>query len=102
MTPPRRGAQAGASITAERKTRDGGPPAERYPHVARWCNQCGWIEVRHEWQDRLFARALHEGGLAWGGAGPYATLEDALRALEDGLRKASAPRLRAPGAAAPP
>ena len=62
------------------------PPAERYPYVARWCDQRGWIEIGHEWQDKLFARALHEGGLAWGGEGPYATIDDALRALDDGIK----------------
>jgi hypothetical protein len=39
----------------------------------------------YDWQDKLFARAIHDGGLAWGGEGPYATLE-ALCALDDGIR----------------
>ncbi len=58
---------------------------ERFPNVAIWCNRHGWIEVGYEWQDKLFARALHEGGLAWGGEGPYATIDEALRALDGGL-----------------
>ena len=34
----------------------------------------------------MFARALHEGGLAWGVEGPYPTTDDALRALDGGVR----------------
>ena len=71
---------------ARRKARDAESPAERYRHVARWCNQYGWIEVGYEWQDKLFARALHEGGLAWGEEGPYPTIDDVLRALDEGIR----------------
>jgi hypothetical protein len=71
---------------ARKRTKAPDSPAQRYPHVARWCNQHGWIEVGFEWQDELFARAIHEGGLAWGGEGPYPTIDDALRALDDGIR----------------
>ena len=71
---------------ARKKAKDAEPSAERYPHVARWCKQYGWIELGYEWQDKLFARAIHDGGLAWGGEGPYATLNDALRALDEGIR----------------
>jgi hypothetical protein len=70
---------------ARKRVKDTEPPAERYPHVARWCNQYGRIELGYEWQDRLFARALNEGGLAWGGDGSYQTIDDALRALEEGI-----------------
>jgi hypothetical protein len=62
------------------------PPVERYPHIAHWCNQYGWIEVGYEWQDKLFARAVQEGGLAWGGEGPYPTIDHAMRALDEGIR----------------
>jgi hypothetical protein len=71
---------------ARKRTKDADSLAERYPHVARWCDQYAWIEVGHEWQDKLFTRALHEGWLAWGGEGPYPTIDDALRALDDGIR----------------
>jgi len=47
---------------ARKRTKATDSAAERYPHVARWCNQHGWIEVGFEWQDELFARAIHEGG----------------------------------------
>ena len=72
---------------ARKRMKETESAAERYPHVARWCNQEGWIEVGYEWQDKLFARALYDGGLAWGGEGPYATIDDALRALDDGIRE---------------
>jgi len=71
---------------ARKRTKATDSPAERYPHVARWCNQYGWIMVGFGWQDKLFARVLHEGGLAWGGKGPYATIDDALRALDEGIK----------------
>ena len=71
---------------ARKRTKATDSAAERYPHVARWCNQHGWIEVGIEWQDEWFARAIHEGRLAWGGEGPYPTIDDALRALDDGIR----------------
>jgi hypothetical protein len=34
----------------------------------------------------LFARAIHEGGLVWGGEGLYPTIDDALHALDDGIK----------------
>jgi hypothetical protein len=33
---------------ARKRTKATDSPAERYPHVARWCNQHGWIEVGFE------------------------------------------------------
>jgi hypothetical protein len=72
---------------ARKKSKEPDSSVERYPYLARWCNQYGWIEIGYEWQDRLFARALHEGGLAWGGTGPYSILDDALRALEKGIKE---------------
>lgn len=71
---------------ARKRTKQPDPSFEQYPHVARWCNQYGWIEVGYEWQDKLFARAMHEGGLAWGSEGPYTTINDAMRALDEGIR----------------
>jgi hypothetical protein len=62
-------------------------PAEPYPHVTRWCNKYGWIEVGYECRDKLFAKAIHEGGLVWGGQGPYSTIDDAMRALEEGIKE---------------
>lgn len=70
---------------AQKKTR-GEPSAERFPNVAIGCNRHGWIEAGDQWQDNLFARALHEGGLAWGGEGSYVTIDDALRALDGGIK----------------
>jgi hypothetical protein len=73
-------------LMARKKRTEANQPLERYPAIAHWCNQYGWIEVGYEWQDKLFARAIHEGGLAWRGEGPYPTIDDALRALDDAIR----------------
>jgi hypothetical protein len=37
--------------------------------------------------DRPFARALDEGGMAWEGEGKYETLDEALLAMEAGLKE---------------
>jgi hypothetical protein len=37
--------------------------------------------------DRLFGRAIKEGGLAWDGEGPYQTKKEAPQALEAGLTR---------------
>lgn len=56
----------------------------RYPHIASWV-QDGWIEVGHDDCGRAFVRALDIGGLVWEGDGPYANLDEALRALDAGI-----------------
>jgi hypothetical protein len=45
----------------------------------------GWIEMGHDDMSRSFVRALDEGGLVWEGQEDYATLDDALQDLEEGL-----------------
>jgi hypothetical protein len=65
------------------------PPAPdafeaRYPHIASWV-QDGWIEMGRDDCGRSFVRALDIGGLVWEADGPYASIDDALRALEDGI-----------------
>jgi hypothetical protein len=56
-----------------------------YPTIARCVMEYGWIEIGHDDMSRSFGRALDEGGLVWEGQDDYATLDDALRALEAGL-----------------
>ena len=72
----------------KRPLRESSPPADsfeaRYPHIASWV-QDGWIEMGHDDCGRSFVRALDMGGLAWEGEGPYANLEEALRALDAGI-----------------
>jgi hypothetical protein len=56
----------------------------RYPHISSWV-QDGWIEMGRDDCGRSFVRALDIGGLVWEGDGPYASVDDALRALDAGI-----------------
>ena len=55
-----------------------------YPHIASWV-QDGWIEVGHDDCGRPFLQAMDIGGQVWEGEGPYATLDEAFRALDAGI-----------------
>jgi hypothetical protein len=57
---------------------------ECYPNIAAWV-QDGWIEIGRDDYSRSFVRALDIGGMVWEGADEYASLEEALRALEAGI-----------------
>ena len=58
--------------------------ATRYPHIAQWVSE-GWIEMGQDDYNRSFVRALDIGGLVWEGSTQYATLDEALQALEAGI-----------------
>ncbi len=58
---------------------------EAYPHIARWIQGQGWIEIGQDAYRRSFVRALDDGGLVWEGGTPDATLDEALQALETAL-----------------
>ncbi len=47
------------------------PPSldQVYPAIARWASGCGWVEFGIDGLDRLFVRALDEGGMVWEGEG---------------------------------
>ena len=47
----------------------------------------GWIEIGEDEYSRSFVRALNAGGMVWEGQeqSEYATMDDVLRALEEGL-----------------
>jgi len=45
-------------------------------------NEHGWIEIGSDEFSTSFVRALDEGGLVWEGNDEYASLDDALRALD--------------------
>ena len=53
--------------------------------AARWVHEYGWIEIGQDDLSRSFVRALDAGGMVWEGQAHYATLDDALHALEVGL-----------------
>jgi hypothetical protein len=59
--------------------------AERYPRIAAWVLGDGWIEIGRDDTSRSLVRALDLGGLVWEGATEYATVDEALAALEAGL-----------------
>ena len=59
----------------------------RYPNIAAWV-QDGWIEIGRDDFSRSFVRALDIGGMIWEGAEEYESLDDALRALDDGIAAA--------------
>jgi hypothetical protein len=59
---------------------------EMYPTIARWISQEeGWIELGADHYSRSLARALYGGGMAWEGTDDYESLDEALRALEEGI-----------------
>jgi hypothetical protein len=56
-----------------------------YPHIARWVQAYGWIELGSDDSSRSFVRALDIGGMVWEGQERYPTLDEALQALESAL-----------------
>jgi hypothetical protein len=56
----------------------------RYPHIAAWV-QDGRIEIGRDDYSRSFVRALDMGGMIWEGAEEYESLDEALRALDEGI-----------------
>jgi len=56
-----------------------------YPHLARWVDPDGWVEIGHDVFSRSFVRALNEGGTVWEGAMSSPTLAAALAALDAGM-----------------
>jgi len=55
------------------------------PAIMWWVSNHGWIEVGYDDCNRSFVRALDPGGMVWEGEYRYASLDDALAALETGL-----------------
>jgi hypothetical protein len=58
-----------------------------YSTIARWASGYGWVEFGIDAVDRPFVRVLDEGGLVWEGEGKYTTLDEALQAMEAGLKE---------------
>lgn len=57
------------------------------PHLWRWVNQFGRIEIGHCTQTQSFIRLLDEGGMVWRGRGSYRSLGAALAAAEAGAAR---------------
>jgi hypothetical protein len=53
-----------------------------YPHIARWVQSYGWIEIGADPYRHSLVRALDEGGLVWESRENAATLDDTLLALD--------------------
>ena len=60
---------------------------KKYPHISQWVISQAYVEIGHDYGSSSFIRALDEGGLVWEGKTVYATLEEALHDLEEGLQE---------------
>jgi hypothetical protein len=60
------------------------PFAARYPHIADWVMD-GWVEIGHDEYSHSFVRAFDIGGTVWEGEDEYATVDEALQALDAGI-----------------
>src|SRR4051812_14984801 len=59
---------------------------EMFPTIARWISQEeGWVELGADHHSRSLVRALYGGGMAWEGTDEYGSLDEALRAMEEGI-----------------
>ena len=55
---------------------------QSYPHIARWVQSYGWIEMGADHYSRSLVRALDEGGMVWESQEDDTTLDETLYALE--------------------
>jgi hypothetical protein len=53
-----------------------------YPHIARWVQSYGWIEIGADHYSCSLVRALDAGGLVWESRDDDAMLDDTLQALD--------------------
>lgn len=60
---------------------------QRFPHVAAWVREHGWIEIGQDEFSASFMRVLEGGGMVWEGATSYASIEHALAAAEAGIER---------------
>ena len=56
-----------------------------YPHVARWVQTYGWIEIGDDECSRSQVRALDIGGMVWESTQVYATPDEIMQALDAAL-----------------
>jgi hypothetical protein len=59
--------------------------AQAYPHLSRWVQGYGWIEVGQDHYSRSLVRVLDEGGMIWESATRYTSLDEALREAEEAV-----------------
>ena len=53
-----------------------------YPHIARWVQSYGWIEMGADHYSRSLVRALDEGGMVWESQEDDTTLDELLQTLD--------------------
>jgi hypothetical protein len=59
---------------------------EMFPTITRWISQEeGWVELGADHYSRSLARAMYGGGMVWEGTDKFGSLDEALRAMEDGI-----------------
>lgn len=78
-----------AGTSGEKQGAQGDTFEARYPQIAAWVMD-GWVEIGPTDYSSSFVRALDEEGLVWEGESRYATLDEALRALEAGIAEGCA------------
>ncbi|MBH8574958.1 hypothetical protein I8752_18440 [Nostocaceae cyanobacterium CENA369] len=61
--------------------------AENYPHLTRFVNEIGWIEIGDSEYVNSFARAYDLGGTVYEGKPNYSSLEAAFQDLEAAIKK---------------
>ena len=78
---------------------EGNPPRDtaptfvtRYPSLAAWVKEQGYMELGYDPNTDSCARCLDEGGLIWSGGSRTETVEEWLYAMETGLEQAIAER----------
>lgn len=59
--------------------------SERYPNIAVWVKEHGWIELGYDYNTDTCARALDEGGMPWGGGDNHQSVDEWMQALETGV-----------------
>lgn len=60
---------------------------KRYPHLSRFLSIQGWIEIGADEYSTSFVRAFDPGGMIYEGQESYATLDDALADLNQGVKE---------------
>jgi hypothetical protein len=55
---------------------------QAYPHLSRWVQGYGWIEVGQDAYRSSLIRVLDEGGMIWESAAQYPSVDAALEAAE--------------------
>jgi hypothetical protein len=63
------------------------PVSTLYPHLWRWVNEFGTVEIGYCHHTRSFIRVLGEGGLVWKGRRAYRTLDAAMADAESGVAR---------------